>query len=90
MSTPMRTLTVSIPVRQADLLRDAVESGAYGSPGDVVRTALELWESQELRRGDDDDQLRRAYEAGMRSGEPRRIDREEFLASLKRESSQRA
>jgi len=85
----MRTLTISLSPRQIERLHAAVESGAYASSSEVMRDALRLWEEREEVRSLEMARLKRAYDEGMASGEPREIDAAEFLGRLKREAGQR-
>lgn len=85
----MRTLTVSLTPKQADLLKAAVDSGDYASNSEIVREALRLWEQREETRTLEIEHLRRAYVEGKASGEPLDIDPSEFLDELKAERVRR-
>jgi antitoxin ParD1/3/4 len=47
----MPMVTVSISPEQAAKMREAVDSGDYGSGSEVVRAALRLWLETEARSG---------------------------------------
>ncbi len=47
----MPMVTVSISPEQAARMREAVDSGDYGSGSEVVRAALRLWLETEARSG---------------------------------------
>jgi antitoxin ParD1/3/4 len=63
-------ISVSMTPQQADLLRDAVSSGAYASSSEVIREALRDWTAKWENRKGDIERLRRAWEEGKASGEP--------------------
>jgi antitoxin ParD1/3/4 len=86
---PMRTLTISISPQQASRVQRAVETGAYASNSEVMRDALRLWERREELRTLEIAQLKRAYDDGIASGEPREVDRRTLLAELKAEARAR-
>ncbi|MCQ2003972.1 type II toxin-antitoxin system ParD family antitoxin [Rhizobium sp. NRK18] len=79
----MKTLTISLSPQQVLRLQGAVKSGAYASNSEVVRDALRLWEEREEKKRLEVKLLRKAYEDGIASGEPREIDPTAFLAELK-------
>lgn len=64
----MRTLTVSLTPKQAERLKQAVETGDYASNSEVVRDALRLWEQREEVRAADLARLKQAYAEGIASG----------------------
>ncbi len=88
-ATSMRTLTVSLTLKQAERMKDAVDSGDYASNSEIVRDALRLWEQREEVRAIELEHLRRAYADGKASGEGESVDRHEFLRGLKQERSSR-
>ncbi len=89
-ATNMRTLTVSLTPRQAEMMQNAVEKGSYASNSEVVRDALRLWEQREEVRALELERLKKAYDEGMASGEGQEIDRSAFLACLKLERASRS
>ncbi|MEA3363944.1 MAG: type II toxin-antitoxin system ParD family antitoxin [Thermodesulfobacteriota bacterium] len=60
-----RTTSVTIGSQLDDFVGKLIESGRYGSTSEVLRSALRLLERQENQMA----ALRRAVEAGERSGE---------------------
>ncbi len=84
-SEPMRTLTISLTLRQVSRLQRAVETGDYASNSEVVRDALRLWEQREELRALEMVRLKRAYDDGMASGEGRELEADTLLAELKAE-----
>jgi antitoxin ParD1/3/4 len=85
----MRTLTISLSEQQANRLKAAIDAGAYASNSEVVREALRLWEYREELRSLEIQRLKRAYDEGMASGEPKAIDPAAVLAELKVEARRR-
>lgn len=88
-ATSMRTLTVSLTPKQAERMKDAVDSGDYASNSEIVRDALRLWEQREEIRAIELEHLRHAYAEGKASGDGETVDRREFLDGLKRDRSRR-
>ncbi|WP_438751488.1 type II toxin-antitoxin system ParD family antitoxin [Pararhizobium sp. O133] len=88
-ATNMRTLTVSLTPRQAEMMQSAVEKGSYASNSEVVRDALRLWEQREEVRELELARLKKAYDEGMASGEGREISADGLLAELKAEARKR-
>jgi antitoxin ParD1/3/4 len=72
------TITLELPRSVADALRTAVASGDYGSPGDVLRDALQLWQDQ--REMLSLAELRQAYREGKESGIAGPLDIEGLIA----------
>lgn len=85
----IRTLTVSLTPKQAELIKAAVDGGSYASNSEIAREALRLWEQREEIRSLEIEQLKRAYAEGKASGEPEDVDPVEFLKELKAERSGR-
>lgn len=81
----MDKVTVELPSELAELLKDAVASGAYASESDVVVQALEAFEAFDERRLYTPEAvagLRRAVEEGFASGQPEPLD----IEAIKREA----
>ncbi len=80
-------IAVSVTPQQADLLRSAVESGAYSSSSEVVRDAIREWSAKWDARKGDIERLRQLWDEGKTSGEPVSVDfntlREGARAKLK-------
>lgn len=85
----MRTLTISLSPQQLGSLQRAVDTGSYASNSEVVRDALRLWEQQQEMRALALEQLKRAYDGGLASGEGRAVDPQDFLSGLKAEARSR-
>jgi antitoxin ParD1/3/4 len=81
-------LTVAVSGHQAQLLRDAVDSGEYGTPSEVVREAIGIWQTQRNADRDDIRRLRRLWDEGKASGEPQPVDFEEFRREARRRLSE--
>lgn len=74
---PSLDLNVSLPDELADFVRSQVDTGTYGSSGEVVREALRLMEranTQQLVF------LRKAWQEGLDSGEAEELDFEALKA----------
>lgn len=67
-------ISVSMTPQQADLVRAAVDSGAYASGSEVIREAMRDWAAKWEIRKDDIDRLRKLWDDGKASGEPVTMD----------------
>ena len=67
-------ISVSMTTQHADLLRNAVASGAYASGSEVIREALREWQQ---RRGNIAT-LKAMWEEGKASGEATEVDFDEL------------
>ncbi len=76
-------VSISLTQQHADVLRDAVESGAYASSSEVVREALRDWSAKWLARRADIEKLRALWAEGKASGPAVDIDFEEALAEAR-------
>lgn len=81
--TTERTMTVSLPDRQANRIEAAVEAGSYASTSDVVRAALRLWERHEELRLAELAQLKKAFEEGIAGGPGRSVTADTLLMEFK-------
>ena len=75
----------------SDLLkrvRDAVDSGKYGSASEVIREALRDWALREPLRAAEVERLRRAWSEGLASGDPAPLDMEAIKASARKRLAQ--
>jgi antitoxin ParD1/3/4 len=61
-------ISVSVTPQQAELLRGAVESGAYNSSSEVIREAVRDWAAKWEARKDDIERLRQLWDEGKASG----------------------
>lgn len=85
----MRTMSISIPDKQADRVVQAVDSGNYASNSEVVRDALRLWEQREEVRAIELARLKQAYVEGMASGPGREVTADALLAGFREKSGRR-
>ena len=80
-------ISVSMTPQQAELLRDAVSSGAYASSSEVIREAMRDWSAKWETRKGDTERLRRLWAEGKASGEPVSVDFETLRDEARREMS---
>lgn len=74
-----RNTSVALNDHFADFIDSQVDSGRYGSASDVVRAGLRLLEEHETRVR----ALQEALIEGERSGEPRHINKADFLERMR-------
>ena len=67
-------VSIAVTPQQAELLRDAVESGAYASSSEIVREAMRDWSAKWATRKNDIHHLRELWAQGKASGTPRAVD----------------
>ena len=67
-------ISVSMTPQQADLVRAAVESGAYASGSEVIREAMRDWTAKWEARKGDIERLRQLWDEGKASGNPVTVD----------------
>lgn len=84
-------VSVSMTPQHADLLRDAVQSGAYASVSEVIREAMRDWSAKWMQRRGDIAKLKAMWEEGKAGGVPVEADFDELrneareeLASIKK------
>lgn len=85
----MRTMTISLSQQQASRIKKAVDTGAYASNSEVLRDALRLWEQREDLRVLELARLKKAYDAGLASGDAREIGAEDLLKKFREKASAR-
>jgi len=78
-------LSISLPTELVGFLKAKVESGRYSSTSEVVREALRLLERLDQREAEELQQLRRAWDEGIASGDAGPLD----FAALKAEARRR-
>ena len=61
-------VSISITPQHAELMRDAVNSGAYTSGSEVVREAMRDWSAKWLQKREDIAKLRAMWNKGKASG----------------------
>ncbi|GAK72363.1 hypothetical protein RRU01S_25_00530 [Agrobacterium rubi TR3 = NBRC 13261] len=83
----VRKISISMTPQHAEILRDAVESGAYASGSEVVREALRDWASKWTQRRGDIGKLRDMWAEGKASGAATDIDFDEALDEARAEAA---
>ncbi|MBW8284683.1 MAG: type II toxin-antitoxin system ParD family antitoxin [Rhizobium sp.] len=78
-------VSVSMTPQHADLLRDAVQSGAYASGSEVVREAMRDWSAKWLQKRGDIAKLQAIWTEGKASGEPTEVDFDQVLEEAREE-----
>jgi antitoxin ParD1/3/4 len=67
-------LSIALTSQQADLVREAVDSGEYETASDVVRDAMRVWQEKREARQADILKIRQLWDEGIASGKPEPID----------------
>lgn len=80
-------VSVSMTPQQAELLRDAVQSGAYASGSEVIREAMRDWTAKWEARKDDIERLRRMWDESKASGTPVAVDFDELRRDARQQLS---
>jgi antitoxin ParD1/3/4 len=78
-------VSVSMTPQHAELLRDAVNSGAYASGSEVVREAMRDWSAKWIQKRDDITKLRAMWEEGKASGPAVEVDFDAVLDEARQE-----
>jgi antitoxin ParD1/3/4 len=78
-------ISISMTPQQAELIRDAVESGAYNSSSEVVREAIRDWSAKWAARKDDIQRLREIWAEGKASGKAVPVDFDDLLEEARQE-----
>ena len=78
-------ISVSMTPQHAEILRDAVESGAYASGSEVIREAMRDWSAKWVHRRDDIAKLRASWAEGKASGSATEVDLDETLGEARAE-----
>lgn len=78
-------VSVSMSPQHAELLRDAVESGAYASGSEVIREAMRDWSAKWQQRRGDIQRLRELWAEGKASGPATPVDFDEVLEEARQE-----
>lgn len=78
-------VSISLTQQHAEVLRDAVESGAYASSSEVVREALRDWSAKWVARRADIEKLRALWAEGKASGPLSDLDFDDALAEARRD-----
>lgn len=61
-------ISIALTSEQAALVRHAVQSGEYASNSEVIREALREWKLKRDFRQTEMEELRRLWDAGLKSG----------------------
>lgn len=75
-------LSITIPDKQAAIVRKAVKNGAYASTSEVIRDAIRAWERQQV---EEIEYLRQAWKDGIESGPSVILDMSEIKAEARRQ-----
>ena len=67
-------VSVALTTQQANLLREAVDSGEYATASEVVRDALRAWQEKWEARQADIRRLRELWDEGKASGPAQPLD----------------
>jgi antitoxin ParD1/3/4 len=67
-------LSIALTTQQANLLRDAVESGEYATASDVVRDAMQVWQEKREAKEADVNKMRQLWDEGIASGSAQPMD----------------
>jgi len=78
-------VSVSMTLQHAELLRDAVSSGAYASGSEVVREAMRDWSAKWVQKREDIVKLRAMWEEGKASGPAVEVDFDAVLDEARQE-----
>lgn len=77
-------LSIALTTQQADLLREAVDSGEYATASEVVRDAMRIWQERWEGRQADIRKIRQLWDEGIASGKPEPIDFNELHEEARR------
>lgn len=78
-------ISVSMTTQHAELLRDAVGSGAYASSSEVIREAMRDWSAKWQQRRGDIQHLRELWAEGKASGPATPVDFDTLLDEARQE-----
>jgi antitoxin ParD1/3/4 len=79
-------ISVSMTPQHAELLRDAVKSGAYASSSEVIREAIRDWSAKWETRKGDIEHLKALWTEGKASGPATAVDFDEMLDEARQEA----
>ena len=79
-------LSIALTAEHAELVRKAVQSGAYASCSEVIRHGLRLLSQEMERKQATLEELRLAVREGLASGSAGAFDLQGFLADVRQES----
>jgi antitoxin ParD1/3/4 len=78
-------LSVAVTVQQAEMLREAVNSGEYASASEVVREAIRAWQEKWETRQAELRRLRELWDEGKASGASAPLDFDELRREARKE-----
>lgn len=78
-------ISISMSPQHAEILREAVESGAYASGSEVVREAMRDWAAKWAQRRGDILTLRTMWTEGKASGAATAVDFDDLLREAREE-----
>jgi len=78
-------VSVSMTPQHAELMRDAVSSGAYASGSEVVREAMRDWSAKWMQKREDIAKLRAMWDEGKASGPAVEVDFDAVLEEAREE-----
>lgn len=70
----VKKISVSMTPQHAEILREAVKSGAYASGSEVIREAMRDWSAKWAQKRDDISKLRELWAEGKASGLATEVD----------------
>lgn len=80
-------VSISMTPQHAELLRDAVQSGAYASGSEVVREAMREWSAKWVQKREDIAKLQAMWNEGKASGPTVDVDFDAALDEARKELS---
>lgn len=80
-------VSISMTPQHAELLRDAVQSGAYASGSEVVREAMRDWSAKWVQKREDIAKLQAMWNEGKASGPAMDVDFDAALDEARKELS---
>ena len=81
-------VSIALTSQQADVLREAVDSGEYATASEVVREAMRAWQDKWEARRADTNKLRQLWDEGKASGEALPLDFNELRNEARQKLSE--
>ena len=81
-------VSIALTSQQADVLREAVDSGEYATASEVVREAMRAWQDKWEARRADTNKLRQLWDEGKASGEALSLDFNELRKEARQKLSE--
>jgi antitoxin ParD1/3/4 len=79
-----RKISITLEREQIAALERAVDAGDYPDSGAIVREAIRDWQLKRELHGDEIKRLRQLWDAGKKSGKPRKFDIERILSAARK------